>query len=77
VFDRIDFVAREQIQKREKDNADVPNSRFRHERAHAGTSQSNSLMKCLATLIAQLTVWQLMGAAHREISFPIGSSGQK
>jgi hypothetical protein len=43
VFDRIDFVVREQIQKREKDkNADAPNSRFRHERAHAGTSQSKS-----------------------------------
>jgi hypothetical protein len=55
VFDRIDFVVREQIQKREKDkNADAPNSRFRHERAHAGTSQSKSpLMKCLATLIAR------------------------
>jgi hypothetical protein len=54
VFDRIDFVVR-QIQKREKDkNADAPNSRFRHERAHAGTSQSKSpLMKCLATLIAR------------------------
>lgn len=43
VFDRIDFVVREQIQKREKDkNADAPNSRFRHGRAHAGTSQSKS-----------------------------------
>jgi len=43
VFDRIDFVVREQIQKGEKDkNADAPNSRFRHGRAHAGTSQSKS-----------------------------------
>ena len=43
VFDRIDFVVREQIQKREKDkNADAPNSRFRDGRAHAGTSQSKS-----------------------------------
>ena len=43
VFDRIDFVVREQIQKRERDkNADAPNSRLRHGRAHAGTSQSKS-----------------------------------
>jgi hypothetical protein len=27
---------------RENKNADAPNSRFRHERAHAGTSQSKS-----------------------------------